>query len=94
LLEHQGSASCEQLGGFYRANEEFNGVGAVVSYLNNKGGNHKTYDNRMPDTAPGAANALQYISNPTNLVTCAMEQAFTSAKSRHDIGALVCVPKT
>jgi hypothetical protein len=28
---------CEQLGGFYRAKEEFNGVGAVVSYLNNKG---------------------------------------------------------
>jgi hypothetical protein len=33
LLEHQGSARCEQLGGFYRAKEEFkfNGVGAVVS---------------------------------------------------------------
>jgi hypothetical protein len=33
LLEHQGSARCEQLGGFYRAKEKFNGVAAVLSYL-------------------------------------------------------------
>jgi hypothetical protein len=33
LLEHQGSASCEQLGGFHRAKEKFNGVGAGVAYL-------------------------------------------------------------
>src|SRR5260370_26555919 len=46
LLEHRGSAICEQLGGFYRAKEEFNGVGAVVSYLNNKGDHHETYNNR------------------------------------------------
>jgi hypothetical protein len=37
LLEQQGSARCEQLGGFYRAKEEFNGAGAAVSYLNSKG---------------------------------------------------------
>jgi hypothetical protein len=30
------SARCEQLGGFYRAKQEFNGVGAVVSYLTAK----------------------------------------------------------
>ena len=47
LLEHRGSARCEQLGGFYRAEEEFNGGGAVVSYLNNKGDNHETNDNRI-----------------------------------------------
>src|ERR1700730_2558745 len=46
LLEQQGSARCEQLGGFCPAKREFNGVGAVVSYLNNKGDNHETYDNR------------------------------------------------
>jgi hypothetical protein len=33
LLEHRGSARCEQLGGFYRAKEKFNGVGTVVAYL-------------------------------------------------------------
>ena len=37
LLEHFSFGECEQLGGFYRAKEEFNGVDAVVSYLNNKG---------------------------------------------------------
>jgi hypothetical protein len=45
LLEHRGSARCEQLGGFYRAEEEFNGDEAVLSYLNNIGENHETYDN-------------------------------------------------
>ena len=35
-MEQQGSARCEQLGGFCRAKEDFNGVGAVVSYLNKK----------------------------------------------------------
>ncbi len=32
-LEHCGSARCEQLGGFYRAEEEFNGNDAILSYL-------------------------------------------------------------
>ena len=45
-LEHQGSARCEQRGGFHRTEEEFNGAGTVVSYLNNKGDNHETHDNR------------------------------------------------
>jgi hypothetical protein len=30
LLEHFSFGQCEQLGGFYRAKEEFNGVGAVA----------------------------------------------------------------
>jgi hypothetical protein len=42
LLKHRDSASCEQLGGLYRAKDEFNGEGAVVSYLNHKGDNHET----------------------------------------------------
>jgi len=33
LLEHRGSARCEQLGGFHRAKAKFNGVGAGVAYL-------------------------------------------------------------
>ena len=33
LVEHQGSARCEQLGGFHRAEEEFNGNDAILSYL-------------------------------------------------------------
>jgi hypothetical protein len=37
LLEHLSFGECEQLGGFYRAKEEFNGVDAVASYLNDKG---------------------------------------------------------
>ena len=36
LLQHRGSARCEQLGGFYRAKEEFNGDVAVLSYLTRK----------------------------------------------------------
>src|SRR5258705_1840291 len=35
----------EQLGGFCRAKEEFNGVDVVVSYLTNKGDNHENHDN-------------------------------------------------
>jgi hypothetical protein len=31
------SLKCEQLGGFCRAKEEFNGAGAAVSYLSSKG---------------------------------------------------------
>jgi hypothetical protein len=33
LLQHRGSARCEQLGGFHRAKAKFNGVGAGVAYL-------------------------------------------------------------
>jgi hypothetical protein len=36
LLEHFSFGKCEQLGGFYRANREFNGDGADVSYLRAK----------------------------------------------------------
>ena len=41
------SARCEQLGGFYRAKEEFNGDDAVLSYLNSEGENNETYDNSI-----------------------------------------------
>ncbi|MEY2393908.1 MAG: hypothetical protein QOF94_253, partial [Acidobacteriaceae bacterium] len=34
------------MSGFHRTKEEFNGVGAVVSYLSSKGDSHETYDNR------------------------------------------------
>src|SRR6267143_2157191 len=36
LLEHRGSARCEQLGGFYRANEEFSGNGEILSYVKSR----------------------------------------------------------
>src|ERR1700694_638878 len=36
LLEHFSFGKCEQLGGFYRAKEEFNGDDAVLSYLKTK----------------------------------------------------------
>jgi hypothetical protein len=45
LLEDRASARCEQLGGFYRANEEFSGNGEVLSYLNRRRKNHETYNN-------------------------------------------------
>src|SRR3981081_2139678 len=41
LLEHRGSARCEQLGGFYRAKEEFSGNGEILSYLNSRRRNMK-----------------------------------------------------
>src|ERR1700682_2049384 len=36
LLDHRDSARGEQLGGFYRAKEEFNGSGEILSYLNGR----------------------------------------------------------
>src|ERR1700731_124688 len=51
LLEHQGSARCEQLGGFYRAKEDFNCNKAVVSYLRKKGDSHESYDNLAGNSA-------------------------------------------
>jgi hypothetical protein len=39
------SLKWEQLGGFCRAKEEFNGVDVVVSYLINKGDNYENHDN-------------------------------------------------
>jgi hypothetical protein len=41
------SCKWEQLGGFCRAKEEFNGVDAVVSYLINKGDNYENHDNSI-----------------------------------------------
>ena len=38
LPEQQGSARRERLGGFYRANSEFNGDGAAVLYLSGRSG--------------------------------------------------------
>ena len=41
----------EQLGGFCRAKEEFNGVDVVVSYLINKGDNYENHDNSTSNCA-------------------------------------------
>jgi hypothetical protein len=44
LLEHRGSASCEQPSGFQCAKKELNGTGAVVSYLYCGSGIPTTYE--------------------------------------------------
>ena len=49
------------LGGFYRSKEEFNGDDAVLSYLNDKGENHETYN----------ISTSNFVYCPKHVRTCA-----------------------
>ena len=79
LLEHSGFGNVNSLGGFYRSKEEFNGDDAVLSYLNDKGENHETYN----------ISTSNCVYCPDHVRTCARRNAHW--KSRHSPFALPTV---